>query len=446
MSEKVVPVMPSSNLIAGSFLDFRNDPLALIEASRAYGDVVKMRFMHRSNYIMHHPDAVQQVLVKQADHFRKDDFIRSAFEPFIGNGLTISEGDHWKKQRKLMTPAFHTQRIRHYADTIVAQTNLLLNQWQESPDRDILNDMVYLTTGIVGLTMFGEDASSQSNKISRLLNEVNQLFIKRAQQINVPRWMPTQHNRDLDRVVSAFDEIIHAFIEERQKNPIDRGDLLSMLLLSEDEDGNRMSPQEVRDEAVTIFLAGNDTTASALTWTLYALSQHDGVLNKIRAEVEQIAYNRDLEFDDLRQLTYLDAVVNEVQRLYPVTWAFSRECVEDCEIMGYHIPAKSIITLSPYMMHRDPMWWDDPLTFNPERFIGDHDRPKYSYYPFGGGKRMCIGSNLALMEIRLIIATIAHNMNIHYSNLKPLRPNPQMVMQPNQRVNMQVTQRESMPQ
>ncbi|MEM9950000.1 MAG: cytochrome P450 [Chloroflexota bacterium] len=443
MSAKVAPQMPDSHLIAGLFFDFQRDPLDLLERARTYGDVVRMRFAYKQNYVMNHPDAVQEVLVKQANKFRKDDFIRNAFEPFIGNGLTISEGDHWKKQRKLLAPAFHAQRIRHYAETIIAQTHLLLEKWQTEPNRDLQNDMVYLTTGIVGLTLFGDDASQQSDEISQLLGEVNQLFIERSQQIaSLPRWMPTQHNRNLNRVVSAFDEIVHRFIHERQQTMADRGDLLSMLLLSEDENGNRMSPQEVRDEAVTIFLAGNDTTASALTWMLYALTQHPDVLDKIRHEVEAIAPSRDLSFDDLRDLSYLNAVIDEVQRLYPVTWAFSRECITDCEIMGYHIPAKSIITLPSYSIHRDPTWWDEPLTFKPERFIGEHQRPKYSYFPFGGGRRVCIGSNLALMEIRLVVATIVRHMDIVYTNDDPLKPNPMMVMQPNQRVQMHVTQRE----
>lgn len=436
MTNNTVPNMPSTHPVFGVFTEFQNDPLDLLERSRAFGDVVRMRFFNRSNYVMHHPDAVQQVLVKNADKFQKDPFISGALEPFIGNGLVRSEGEHWKRQRKMMQPAFHTQRIRHYADTMVERTQALMQDWQHNPERDIQADMVHLTSGIIGLTLFGHNASDQSERISKLLLEFNQLTLQRAQQINLPRWMPTAHNRAINELVSAFDSIIMQFIEERRKEMIDHGDLLSMLLLSEDENGQRMSAQEVRDEAATLFLAGNDTTAVSLTWTLYLLSQHPDIVEKIRAEVDSVATGRALSFEDLRAMPYVDAVIKESQRLYPSAWAFSRECIADTEIMGYHIPKNSVVTLSPWVMHHDETLWDEAHAFKPERFLEENDLPKYAYYPFGGGQRVCIGNNFAMMEMRLILATIVRQMQVDYINAEAPHPDPLLVLQPDKRVNI----------
>ncbi len=441
MTYQEAVTMPASHPITGLFPDFQRDPLDLLERSREYGDVVRMRFLHRYNYVPHHPEAIQEILVKKVDKFRRDPFTSSAFRPFTGEGLLLSEGDYWKRQRKMMQPAFHTQRIQHYADTIVEHTEKLMQDWQTSGTRDIQADMVHLTSGIVGLTLFGQDASADSGKIGALLGELNGLALKHSQQlVQLPLWIPTAHNRAINRLVSAFDKIVMRFIEARQKTMEDTGDLLSMLLLSEDEQGEAMSAQEVRNEAVTIFLAGNDTTAVTMTWALYLLSQYPDVVAKIRAEVEAVAPGRALQFTDLPQLPYMDAVVKEVQRLYPVTWAFSRECIEDTDIAGYRIPKNSLITLSPWTMHRNPELWENPLAFTPERFLEGNDIPKYAYFPFGGGQRICIGNNFAMMEMRLILASIVRQMDLAYAGEEAPKPNPLIVLQPDKRVMMQVKQ------
>lgn len=446
MTLKDAPLMPASHPILGVFNEFQNDPLNLLERTLPYGDVVRMRFLNRFNYVMNHPDAVQQVLVKQATKFRKDDFIRNAFEPFIGEGLTIAEGDHWKRQRKLIAPAFHTQRIQHYADVMINHTHKLIEDWQRNLQRDIQSDMVQLNSGIIGETLFGEDVSEQAASLREHLQEMNRLFIQRAQQINVPRWVPTKHNRDLDRIVAKLDAIVVPMIDKRRASGEDTGDLLSMLLLSETEYGERMSDKHVRDEAVMLFLAGNDTSSAALTWAFYLLVQHPDVVQKIRDEVDAIAPNRRLGFEDLHQLAYTDAVLKEVQRVYPSAWAFSRECIADAEIMGYRVPAKSVITLSPWVMHHNPAIWDEPQTFNPERFIGQDNRHKYAYFPFGGGQRVCIGSSFASMEMRLVVATLVQHMELIEMLSDAPNPDASLVLQPDKPLVLQVAERTREPQ
>ena len=443
MTLQEAPIMPATHPIMGLFGEFQKDPLSLFEQSRQYGDVVRMRFANRMNYVLHHPEAIQQVLVKQAKKFRKDDFIRNAFEPFIGNGLTISEGDHWKRQRKLIAPAFHAQRIQHYADTMVEQTHKLIADWQQTSQRDIQADMVHLNTSIIGLTLFGEDVSNQSDHVRQQLIGLNTLFTQRAQQINVPRWLPTPHNRAINQTVAAVDAIVVPLIEKRRQSGEDRGDLLSMLLLSETEDGQRMTPQEVRDEAVTLFLAGNDTTSAALTWIFYLLSQHPEVVQKVREEVDSIAPDGKIRFEQLRQFIYLDSVIKEAQRLYPAAWGFSRECIEDANIIGYNVPKKSIITLPIWAMHRHPAYWDEPEVFNPERFANTDDVPKYAYFPFGGGARVCIGNSLASMEMQLVVATVIQHVDIVVMVSDAPQPNPSLVLQPATPLVLKVAQRQS---
>ena len=442
MTLQEAPMMPATHPILGLFGEFQKDPLGLFEQSRQYGDVVRMRFANRTNFVLHHPEAIQQVLVKQAKKFRKDDFIRNAFEPFIGNGLTISEGDHWKRQRKLIAPAFHAQRIQNYADTMVEQTHNLIAEWQQSPQRDIQEDIVRLNTSIIGLTLFGEDVSNQSDYIREQLIALNTLFTQRAQQINVPRWLPTPHNRALDQAVAAVDAIVVPLIEKRQLSGEDKGDLLSMLLLSETEDGQHMTPREVRDEAVTLFLAGNDTTSAALTWIFYLLSQHPDVVQKIREEVDTIAPDGRIRFEQLRQFAYLDSVIKEAQRIYPAAWGFSRECIEDADIMGYKVPKKSIITLPIWAMHRHPHYWDEPEVFNPERFANADTIPKYTYFPFGGGARVCIGNSLATMQMQLVVATVLQHVDIVQMVSDAPKPNPTLVLQPATPLVLKVAERQ----
>lgn len=440
------PPMPPKGLIGGHILSFRGDTRLgfLLQSAQTYGDVVRYDLAGRDVFQLNHPDLVQQILVKQVGKFRKSVTYKRSLSRYLGNGLLISDGDFWKRQRKLAQPAFHATRINAYADTMVDYTLDRINTWQSGETRDIADDMMHITLTIVSKTLFDYDITADSRDIAHALETLLRSVIADADTfIRLPKWIPTPHRRRRRQSIETLHGVVERLISERRASEQDRGDLMSMLLLAQDDEGRGMSNEEVRDEALTIVLAGHETTANALTWTFYLLSQHPAVTERLQNEVDSVLQGRTPTMDDLPNLPYTEQVFKEGLRLYPPAWGFSREANEPVDIGDYVIPQDSTAFVMPYVLHRDPRWFTDPETFDPERFSPEReaDIPRYGYIPFGGGPRVCIGNGFAMMEARLILATIVQRYHLALAPGHVVEPEPLITLRPKYGMKMQVTAR-----
>src|SRR4030095_2733472 len=318
----------------------------------------------------------------------------------LGEGLLTSEGEFHRRQRRLAQPAFHRQRIASYADVMIDYASRTSERWRDGDTLDISVEMMRLTLGIVGKTLFDADVESESGEVGKAMTVVMELF----DTLTLPFFellskLPLPQLRRFDAARTKLDRIIFSLVDERRRSGADHGDLLSMLLLAQDEegDGGQMTDQQLRDELMTIFLAGHETTANALTWTWFLLSEHPEIEARLHQELDKVLSTRKPEFADVAQLRYTEMVLAESMRLYPPAWAIGRLATVDCELGGYFVPKKSLVLVSQYVMHRDERYYDNPLAFDPERWTSElrETRPQFSYFPFGGGPRRCIGEGFA---------------------------------------------------
>ncbi len=390
---------------------FRGDIISIFDGWwRDYGDVYCVRVGNTRQYVITAPEAIHQVLVLEAEKFHKDvDYTdpKRGLARFLGNGLLTSDGSFWKRQRRLAAPAFHARRIEAYAATMVDYTLKTLDGWRDGALLDISREMTRTTMLIVARTLFDADVAGDVERVGQAMEVIQRYAGDKAPPL--PPWVPTPMELRARRACRDLDDIIYAIIRQRRASGEDRGDLLSMLLLARDERGDYMSDRQARDEAVTLFLAGHETTANTLNWTWYLLAQHPEVEAKLHAELDAALAGRPPTLADLERLPYTEMVIKESLRLYPPAWGFGRLAVADVEIGGYMIPAGSSVGILSYFTHRHPDYWDEPERFWPERFSPENEARihKYAYIPFGGGPRICIGSSFAMMEARLLLATIA---------------------------------------
>lgn len=430
-----LPPGPKGRPLVGNLLDYARRPLGFLsECSRRYGDVVSLKFPGPPACLLAHPDQIEEVLVKNNRNFIKDRIVRSQLK-FLGNGLLLSEGDFWRRQRRLAQPAFHRQRIDAYGETMVAYTERMLEGWCDGETRDVHQDMMRLTLEIVAKTLVDADISGEAEEVGRALGEImthlsdegGGPFLRM-----LPESLPTPGNRRFRRANQRLDSFVHGIIDERRASGRDAGDLLSMLLHAEDENGERMSKEQLRDEVMTIVLAGHETTAIALSWTWCLLGQHPEVAAKLRAELQEVLGDRPPEMSDLPHLSYTDAVIKESMRLYPPAWAIGREVLEDCELGGYRIPAKTQLFISQWVVHHDPRFFENPYAFDPNRWLDGLEKrlPRFAYFPFGGGPRLCIGQSFAKMEAALLLATIARKFDLTPATTREIRPQPSITLRP----------------
>ncbi|MEP7356477.1 MAG: cytochrome P450 [Anaerolineales bacterium] len=440
------PPAPKGNFLLGNLPEYQKDSLGYERyLARTFGDVVHVRWVNRHAYLVSHPDDVRQVLVDQAGKFIKAPIYKSLLSYFLGNGLLTSDGDFWRRQRKLAQPAFHHKRIRAYAEVMVDYSARLLDEWQPGQTRDINHDMMRLTLSIVAKTLFNADIEKSARQIGEALTvllEVTNARIQSPIQI-FPEWIPTASNRKAKEAVRVLDEIVMGIINERRAAGDDQGDLLSMLMLATDEDGRGMTDRQLRDEAVTLVLAGHETTANALAWTWYLLAQHPEVEAKLHAELARVLGERQPGPDDLRQLEYADMIIKEAMRLYPPIPSIARQATEDLELGGYPVKKGMIISISPHVIHRDPRWYAEPEAFRPERFSKENEQslPKYAYLPFSYGPRVCIGNTFASMEAVLVLATMAQRYRLRLVNDGPVTAQAALTLRPSENLMMTVERR-----
>lgn len=390
----------------------KNPPEFLRDVARRHGDIVFFKLGSQPAYAISNPDWIKDVLVTHQNQFIKSRMLERA-KVLLGEGLLTSEGDFHKRQRRLVQPAFHRERLIGYGSAMVDGAAKCRGEWTAGATLDIAREMNRLTLAIVARTLFSADVSADADEIRGALTEVLGLF----ETVLMPfsEWiekLPLPSVRRFERARALLDKIIYGIISERRASGRDEGDLLSMLLLAQDE-GTGMDDKQVRDEALTLFLAGHETTANALTWTWYLLSQNPEVERKFHAEIDALG-RRLPEFEDLARLKYVEQVFSESMRLYPPAWSVGRRNLNDYQIGEYTIPARSIFLMSPYVVHRDPRWYPDPLKFDPDRWLPENAvaRPKFSYFPFGGGARVCIGERFAWMEGVLLLATLGQKWKL----------------------------------
>jgi len=417
----------------------------LQKLSRKYGDIVYFRFGPQDVFFLNHPDYIKDVLVTHHQSFMKGRALQRA-KRLLGEGLLTSEGDFHRRQRRLAQPAFHRGRIASYGAVMTAYAARASSRWRDGETLDISQEMMRLTLAIVGKTLFDADVEAEADEIGAALTAVMELFDYLLMPFSeLLEKLPLPHVRRFQRAKDRLDETIYRIIEERRAGLEDRGDLLSMLLAARDEegDGGQMSDLQVRDEVMTLFLAGHETTANALTWTWYLLSQHPEVETKLHEELAAVLEGREPTVEDVPRLRYTEMVLSESMRLYPPAWAIGRLALKDYEVGGYVIPARSLVLLSPYVTHRDERFFPQAERFDPKRWTQEarESRPQFSYYPFGGGTRRCIGEGFAWMEGVLLVAALARDWRMRLVPNHRVETMPVITLRPKHGMRMTVGKR-----
>ncbi len=386
----------------------QQNPLDYFTAmAQKYGDVSGMRIGKFRSLFINHPDLIEDVLVNNARLYYKGRILR-ANKYLFGEGLLTSEGDFWLRQRRLAQPAFHRARVNAYAATMAEYAEQLIATWRNGEARDIHEEMMQLALRIVSKTLFDADVTRDAKEIGETLDVLLQIAANFGRTILVPLWVPSPRNIRAKLGIKRLEKVIYRIIAERRANGRDTGDLLSILLHAQDEDGSHMNDRQLRDETITLFLAGHETTANTLAWTWWLLAQNPAVEKKFHEELDGALGGRVPEVDDLPKLAFLNNVLTESLRLYPTAWGMARLAAEEHEIAGYPVRPGYGVAFAQWVIHRDARWFDAPLEFRPERWDNGLAKqlPRFAYFPFGGGPRQCIGNTFALMEASVVLATI----------------------------------------
>jgi cytochrome P450 len=422
---------PPGHWLLGHIPGFRHDVLGLMnESARRYGDVVRFRLGPQVVHLLNHPDHVAHVLQKHARNFDKQTRSARFIQSVTGDSLLTANGEFWQRQRRLLQPAFHHQNIAGFADQMTAATRDMAERWREIADTgeslDVASEMMRLTYTIVGRTLFSAEVGADAETMERAMQVIlPHTFGRLGRIFNWPDWVPTPENRRFGRALRDVDGVVYRIIEQhrqRQGTGQPDRDLLAMLLRVRDpETGAGMSDRQLRNETITFLLAGHETTANALTWTFYLLSQHPGVAARLRDEVTSVLGGRAPTLADLPRLSLTKRVIRESMRLYPPIWIIERRVIADDEVGGFHLPAGSAVVIAPYALHRHAQFWEAPETFDPERFAGGTPE---AYIPFGAGPRFCIGSEFAMLEAQLITAMVVQSFALRLVPGHPVEPLP----------------------
>ena len=418
---------------------YRNKPLEFLgRCVLEYGDVVRLRFPGTIGHLISSPEGARHVLQDNARAYDKQLPGAEKIRSLLGTGLLTSEGDFWLRQRRLMQPAFHRQRLAGFAALMVRDADEMATQWERlarvGKPVDVAAEMMRLTLRVVGETLLSKDLTADASLVGRALPVVNHHVSDRfTRLVDPPEWLPIPSTRRYHRARADLDAVVMGVIEERRHSGHDAGDLLSMVLAARDEEtGEGMTDRQIRDEVLTIMLAGHETTANTLAWTFYLLDRNLEVSQRLTAEVRAVLGDRLPTLEDLPRLEYVRMVVDESMRLFPPGWLIARHALEDDEIGGYHIPAGSVVLVPPWTVQRNPRVWENPEAFDPERFRKDKlaSIQRYAHFPFGGGPRFCIGSNFALMEAQLLLATLAQKFRPRLVPGTKVRLDPQITLRP----------------
>lgn len=429
-------IFPGQHLIA-----MRRDPLRFLpRLAREYGDVAHLRFGTQDLFLVSHPDQIRDILVTHSRQFKKGKGLEGA-KRLLGEGLLTSEGDFHLRQRRLAQPAFHRDRVAGYADIMVDSAEQFSERWIRGSEVDMAREMSRLTMTIVGRTLFGSEVEGEAEEIGEAiastLTMFNHVFLPFAELLDRLPFGPGPRFR---KARERLDQTIYRMINEHRVTGCDRGDLLSMLIMARDNEdhGARMTDDQIRDEAITIFLAGHETTALALTWTWYLLSQYPAVESRMQRELAEVLDNRRATMADWPRLKYTEMVLAESMRLYPPVWILGRRALSDYQIGEFRIPERAILLTSQWVVNHDERWYSDPFRFDPERWTPEarSARPKFSYFPFGGGPRICVGETFAWVEAGLVLATLARQWRPRLVPGQEIVPRPGITLRPKNGIRM----------
>jgi cytochrome P450 len=386
---------------------------------------------------------VERILVTDQQKFSKNSLVWRQTRALFGQGLLTSEGDHWRRQRKLAAPAFGGRQLDTYAPLIVGCAEAAMEQWRDGDSFDLHPRMMALSLDVAARTLF--DASVEGGIVDRALDDIlREMEARITRPVLLPDALPLPGHRRYLRGIAAIEGVIGRLIAERRASGFDgRADVLSRLMAAQDDGGQGMSDQQLRDEVITLLLAGHETTALVLSWALYLLGQHTEVADRIAAEVEQAAPGRSLALTDMDALRLTEAAITETMRLYPPAWVVGRESVAPFEIGGVELPAGVTIFISQWVIHRDPRLYDRPEAFVPDRWLGDlrQGLPRFAYMPFGGGPRICIGQRFAMIEAVLLLGTILRRFRVEWVGRAPIVPQPSITLRPRGGVKVRIAAR-----
>jgi len=426
------PPGPRGRWLLGNLLEFRKDMLGFLERSRQkFGHLVSIRLGHQRMVLVSDPDAVEEVLVTKNHDYCKH-FGTRMLAPVLGNGLLLSEGETWLQQRRLMQPAFARRMSEAFAGVVARQTQRLAEAWQVQPQRDLYRDMTQLTAHIACEAFLGARVAAEQAQLTRALECVHADYEQRFKSIiRWPLWVPTPANRRLRRAIRDLDAFIARIIAARTAGSCDGPDALSLLMKARST-GTGMSDRQLRDEVMTLLLAGHDTTANALSWCWFLLAQHPAAMEKLRREAQDVCGAGLPDLKEFPRLAYARCIVQEAMRLYPPVWAFGREALRDTTVAGHRIRRGTSVVLCQWLVHRDPRFFDRPTEFLPERWLegAAPPLPRYAYFPFGGGPRVCIGKELALVEAVCILAGLAGHFQIVLDAQQKVVPWPTVTLRP----------------
>jgi cytochrome P450 len=411
--------------------------------AREYGGIVQFKLLNKSYLLITNPDYVKYILQDNYKNYVRGSSVETG-RVLLGNGLPLIDGDFWLRERRILQPAFHRERLGKLTNTVTNVIDTFMQEWKTKSDRnrtlDLDQEMMRLTLTVIIKSMFSAEIDDKIQPLSHAFNVASKFMLWRSQQMWAPPLsVPLPRNVEYNSALKVLNDTIYLLVRDGRQHPKD--DLLGMMLAMRDADtGEGMSDQQARDEVVTIFFAGHETTAATLSWAFYLLSQHPEIEEGVRAELKDALNGRQPTFADLPNLVYLQRVINEVLRMYPAAYLFAREAVVDDRIDGYPIPARTLIFISPFVTHRDPQYWPDPDRFDPERFASEQvaSRPRHIYYPFGEGPHLCLGNNFALMEMQLILAMTLQHFRLKLAQNQPVAIKPEATLRPKDGIKMTI--------
>lgn len=445
----VVAPGPRGNPLLGNLLAMqRMDMLQFYTQHwRQYGDVVRFRMGPLVQHLVVQPDHVKHVLATNSDNYTKG-IGMAKLKMLLGNGLFTSEGAFWQQQRRIMQPPFTHKGVARLADDMTAITSAMLDHWQTLATYrhtvDVSFEMMRLALNIIAKTTLDIDANQMASTTYHAFTDALEFILARTVTLlDVPLFVPTAQNRRFNAAIATLDRIIYGIIAERRRRQSNKSDMLSMLLQARDEQtGQEMTEGQLRDEVMTIFFAGHETTALTLTWIWYLLAQHPEVETKLYAELDYVLHGRTPTLEDAPKLVYTRMVIEEAMRLYPPAAMFVRDATDADTIGEYEIPKRSMLVFSPYLTHRHPAFWTDPERFDPERFAPEQlKRHPYAYIPFGAGPRKCIGNHFALLENQLVLAMVVQRFRLQLAPNQHTRPHFGGTLRPASNLVMRLEQR-----
>ncbi len=435
------PPGPKGEPVVGSTRRYARDPFAFMEqVGRAYGDIARFQLADRDTYLLANPRDIEEVLVAGEGAYTKPVFGDDAVDELLGNGLLLSEGEFWRNQRKRAQPAFDPRRISDMASMMIDHTERHIADWAPGDVVDVREEMAKLTVGIIADAMFDAHLDAKTvEQVQSALEPLGSRFEPDAVRFLTPSWVPTRENRRFDSAIDTLERVLDDVVEERRAVGIDEEDQDLLAVMLRAAEAGEIDHSVLRDELMTMLLAGHDTTALTLTYALYLLDEHPEARDRVHAEFDALGEARPTAADT-REFAFTSRVLEETMRLYPPVYVIFRQPRTDVKLAGYRVPEDALVMLSQWAVHRDPRWWNAPETFDPDRFLPERsrDRPNYAYFPFGGGPRICIGKRFSLLEAKLILATICRQFTLERVADGPLELRPSLTMHPAEPVEMRL--------